>query len=74
MRGMGTNAFPSRGGSIVPSDAPDAREPSRYTLSEGNDPRRMMGNGYFLVARLGIPLHPFIDEARAIEWLKGDLE
>jgi hypothetical protein len=34
----------------------------------------MMGNVYFQVARVGIPLHPFIDEARAIEWLKGYLE
>lgn len=34
---------------------------------------RMMGNVYFRVARPGIPMHLFTDEARAISWLQGHL-
>ena len=32
---------------------------------------RMMGNIYFRVARPGIPMHLFTDEARAMTWLGG---
>src|SRR5262245_31763286 len=35
---------------------------------------RMMGNVYFRVARPGIPLNLFTDEARALAWLKDYLE
>ena len=35
---------------------------------------RMMGNVYFRVARLDIPISLFVDEARAVGWLKGHLE
>jgi hypothetical protein len=38
-------------------------------LVEASPLGRMMGNVYFRVARPGIPLHLFSDEARAVEWL-----
>lgn len=34
----------------------------------------MMGNVYFRVARPGIPARLFTDEARAHEWLKGQVQ
>jgi hypothetical protein len=42
-------------------------------LVEASPLGRMMGNVYFRVARPGIPIHLFVDEGRAIEWLKGHL-
>ena len=42
-------------------------------LVEASPLGRMMGNVYFRVARPGIPLQLFTDEARAIAWLKGFL-
>jgi hypothetical protein len=43
-------------------------------LVEASPLGRMMGNVYFRVARPGIPLHLFTDEACAVEWLKGYLQ
>lgn len=40
-------------------------------LVEATPLGHMMGNVYFRVARPGIPAQLFINEARAIEWLKG---
>ena len=38
-------------------------------LIEGSPLGRMMGNVYFSVARLPMPMQMFMDESRAMEWL-----
>ena len=38
-------------------------------LIEGSPLGRMMGNVYFSVARLPMPMQMFVEEARALEWL-----
>jgi len=40
-------------------------------LVEASPLGRMMGNVYFRIARPGIPTHLFVEENRAMEWLKG---
>ena len=42
-------------------------------LVEASPLGRMMGNLYFRVARPGIPMHLFTDEAQAVAWLRGYL-
>jgi hypothetical protein len=39
-------------------------------LIEGSTFGRMMGNVYFSVAQLAIPMKMFVDESQALEWLK----
>lgn len=43
-------------------------------LVEASPLGRMMGNVYFRVARPGIPTHLFIEEDRAIRWLREYIE
>jgi hypothetical protein len=43
-------------------------------LVEASPLGMMMGNVYFRIARPGIPTHLFMDESRALDWLKGYLE
>ncbi|MFI5178080.1 MAG: hypothetical protein ACHQO8_05945 [Vicinamibacterales bacterium] len=43
-------------------------------LVEASPLGQMMGNVYFRIARPGIPTHLFVDEGRAMTWLKGYLE
>jgi hypothetical protein len=38
-------------------------------LIEGSPLGRMMGNVYFSVARLPMPMQMFVEESKAIEWL-----
>ena len=40
-------------------------------LIEGSPFGRLMGNVYFSVAQLAIPMKMFVDESQALEWLEG---
>ena len=40
-------------------------------LVEGSPFGRMMGNVYFSVAQLPMPMKMFVEESQALEWLKG---
>jgi hypothetical protein len=40
-------------------------------LIEGSTFGRMMGNVYFSVAQLAIPMKMFVDESQALEWLRN---
>jgi hypothetical protein len=39
-------------------------------MPETRTAQRMMGNVYFSVAQLAIPMKMFVDESPALEWLK----